>query len=217
MPATLQAGACFGRIEKYCTKSSLTQASEDILQEDNEVRRYEISKFPGTSLVSFKGADISWAPEKEATLQNLNLNIRKGEILMIIGPVSCGKSTLLESMINQNMVIGGSISASFLKTAYCPQTPWIQNDTIRNNITGTSEFDRAWYDFTVSACGLEEDFKTMPEGDMRMAGSDGNSLSGGQKQRVVSVLYCRFYTQISDAVLGTCPCSLLQARSCAFR
>lgn len=167
-------------------ESSSNLAAEEILPGDKEAQQCE--KSLDTPLVSFKNADISWSLEKEPTLQNLSLNIRKGGISMIIGPVGCGKSTLLESMINRNMVIRGSISASFSRTAYCPQIPWIQNDTIRNNIIGASQFDKAWYDVTVSACGLEEDFGAMPEGDMRMAGSDGGSLSGGQKQRVVSIL-----------------------------
>lgn len=187
MPATLQTVACFGRIEKYCSDSSSNLVPEEILPGDKEVQPYE--KSLDTPLVSFKNADILWSLEKEPTLQNLNLDIRRsGEIIMIIGPVGCGKSTLLESMINRNMITRGSISASFFRTAYCPQIPWIQNDTIRNNIIGASHFDKAWYDVTVSACGLEEDFKAMPEGDMRVTGSDGSSLSGGQKQRVVSVL-----------------------------
>lgn len=187
MPATLQAVACFGRIEKYCSESSSSkQAAEDIVEEDKEAEPSE--KSLDTPLVSFKNADVSWSLEKEPTLQNLSLKIRQGGIFMIMGPVGCGKSTLLESMINQSMVIRGSISASFSRTAYCPQIPWIQNDTIRNNIIGASQFDKAWYDVTVSACGLEEDFKAMPEGDMRVAGSNGGSLSGGQKQRVVSIL-----------------------------
>lgn len=201
MPAILQAAACFTRIEKYCIddstilqSSSSAQAFEGHIQKDKEPQPYDMPKLSNTPLVSFTNADISWSPQKETTLQNLSLNIRKG-IVMIIGPVGCGKSTLLESMINQNMVTGGSISASFSKAAYCPQTTWIQNDTIRSNIVGVSEFEKGWYDFTVSGCGLEEDFKAMPEGDMRMAGSDGGSLSGGQKQRVVSALIIAFCKQ----------------------
>lgn len=185
MPALLQAVACFGRIEKYCSESSSNRASAEIIQANNEAQPCE--KLPDTPLISFDNVMISWSPEKEPILQNLSLNIRRG-ITMIIGPVGCGKSTLLESMINRNMVIGGSVSTSFLTAAYCPQIPWIQNDTIRNNIIGASRFDQTWYNFTISACGLEEDFKTVSGGDWRMAGSDGSSLSGGQKQRVVSFL-----------------------------
>lgn len=214
MPAMLQAVACFGRIEKYCSESSSNRASEENLQANKEAQPRE--KLLDTPLISFNNAEISWSPDKEPILQNLSLDIRRG-ITMIIGPVGCGKSTLLESMINRNMVTGGSVSTSFFRAAYCPQIPWIQNDTIRNNIIGASRFDQAWYNFTVSACGLEEDFKTMSGGDMRMAGSDGSSLSGGQKQRVVSFLVTVRLILYADVGLGTCSCSLFQARRCAFR
>ncbi|QGA17379.1 hypothetical protein EYB26_005050 [Talaromyces marneffei] len=99
------------------------------------------------------------------------------------------------------MVTGGTITASFSKAAYCPRSPWIQNDTIRRNIIGVSEFDKAWYDFTALSCGLEK-FKAMPEGDMRMAGSDGDSLSGGQKQMIA--LACAVYSKLDVVLLDDC-------------
>lgn len=84
------------------------------------------------------------------------------------------------------MVKNGFRTASFSKAAYCPQTPWITNDTIRNNIIGFRQFDQTWYDFTCEVCGLQGDLNALSEGDMHMAGSGGISLSGGQKQRIVS-------------------------------
>ncbi|EED22270.1 ATP-binding cassette transporter, putative [Talaromyces stipitatus ATCC 10500] len=206
MPANLQAAACFSRIEKYCMDNSTillrpsTQASVDTLKEDKE-QPFEISKSFDTPLVSFKSAEISWSSRLDPTLRNLNLSVRRG-IVMIIGPVGCGKSTLIESMINQSMVTGGTITASFSKAAYCPQSPWIQNDTIRRNIIGTSEFDKEWYDFTALSCGIEQDFKAMPEGDMRMAGSDGDSLSGGQKQTIA--LARAVYSKLEVVLLDNC-------------
>lgn len=105
---------------------------------------------------------------------------------MIVGPVGCGKSTLIEAMLHQRMVKSGSRIASFSRAAYCPQVPWIMNDTIRNNIIGFQEFDQSWYDFVCMACGLQEDLKNFEEGDRHIAGSNGISLSGGQRQRIVS-------------------------------
>lgn len=109
---------------------------------------------------------------------------------MIVGPVGSGKSTLLESILNQHMVKNGSMTTSFSRAAYCPQSAWIRNDTIRGNIIGFHAFDQAWFDFTCAVCGLQDDLDSFAKGDMHMAGSDGIALSGGQKQRIVSYNGC---------------------------
>jgi ABC-type transport system involved in cytochrome bd biosynthesis fused ATPase/permease subunit len=116
--------------------------------------------------------------------KDLTLEIGKG-ITMITGPIGSGKSALIKSILGEMAVRKGSVYSPFKNVAYCPQIPWIVDDTIRHNITGGKEFDAAWYDFAVSTCGLNDDFQYLPAGDMHVAGSGGASLSGGQKQRVV--------------------------------
>lgn len=123
--------------------------------------------------------------KKSLSFYDLSVDIHRG-ITMIVGPVGCGKSTLIKGILHQHMVKNGFRTASFSKAAYCPQTPWITNDTIRNNIIGFRQFDQTWYDFTCEVCGLQGDLNALSEGDMHMAGSGGISLSGGQKQRIVS-------------------------------
>lgn len=180
MPALWQAVACFDRIEAYFAKGTPSSAKHE-----EEIQPLSTSEKFYPFLISFQNANIAWAPEKEPVLRNLSVHIHQG-ITMIVGPVGCGKSTLIESILHQHMVTNGSRTASFSRAAYCPQTPWITNDTIRNNIIGFLEFDQTWYDFTCAACGLQGDLDALSEGDMHLAGSGGISLSGGQKQRVVS-------------------------------
>jgi ATP-binding cassette subfamily C (CFTR/MRP) protein 1 len=179
MPAIWQAVACFGRIETYCAK-------------DSRATLISLSSKPEefhASLVSFQNANIAWSSDQEPVLPNLKLTIHQG-ITMIVGPVGSGKSTLLESIVNQHMVKTGSMTTSFSRAAYCPQIPWIRNDTVRGNIIGFHAFDQAWYDFTCAVCGLQDDLGSFAKGDMHMTGSDGIALSGGQKQRIVSYHRC---------------------------
>ncbi|KAK1456724.1 ABC transporter [Colletotrichum cuscutae] len=68
--------------------------------------------------------------------------------------------------------------------AYCSQSPWLENGTLRQNILGISVFEKKWYDSVVSACGLEADLQALEKGDLTVIGSNGVNLSGGQKQRV---------------------------------
>lgn len=70
--------------------------------------------------------------------------------------------------------------------AYCSQTPWIYDGTIRDNIVGHSELDNPWYQSVLRCCDLNEDIGLMPEGDAAEVGSGGSRLSGGQRQRIVS-------------------------------
>ncbi|KAJ6186285.1 ABC transporter transmembrane domain type 1 [Penicillium mononematosum] len=198
MPALWQAVACFDRIGAYCAEG--TTLSEKC---DDEVQPLPTSEKVRPFLISFQNADIAWSSEKESMLCNLNVNIYPG-ITMIVGPVGCGKSTLIESILHQHMVKNGSRTRSFSRAAYCPQTPWIRNVTIQNNIVGFLEFDKTWYDTTCTMCGLQEDLDALAEGDMHLAGSGGISLSGGQKQRIAlaRAVYSRLDVVILDNVLS---------------
>ncbi|KAJ5748022.1 ABC transporter transmembrane domain type 1 [Penicillium nucicola] len=198
MPALWQAIACFDRIEAYCAKCTSSSAKYE-----DETQPVPSSEKFCPFLISFQDANIAWSSDKDPVLRHLNLNIHQG-ITMIVGPVGCGKSTLVESILSQHMVKDGSRTASFSRAAYCPQIPWITNDTIRTNIIGFLEFDQAWYNFTCEACGLQQDLGALVEGDMHLAGSGGISLSGGQKQRIAlaRAVYSRLDVVILDNVFS---------------
>ncbi|GME85332.1 unnamed protein product [Ambrosiozyma monospora] len=68
--------------------------------------------------------------------------------------------------------------------AYCDQTPWLLNATIRDNILFASPFNRQRYNSVISACGLTRDLAILGAGDQTEIGEKGITLSGGQKQRV---------------------------------
>lgn len=137
------------------------------------------------SLILFNHATIAKSAGGHALLEELDLTIKPG-ITVITGHVACGKSTLLDACLSECHIRHGSITRSFSRAAYCPQTPWIQSHTVRENIIGASKFDVEWYNFSIWASGLEEDFTTSLTGGSRTAGSNGKALSGGQKQRIVS-------------------------------
>jgi len=68
--------------------------------------------------------------------------------------------------------------------AYVPQTAWIVNATLRDNILMGAPFIESVYEETVTACELRPDFAQFPQGDLTEIGERGANLSGGQKQRV---------------------------------
>lgn len=142
---------------------------------------------PGVNddLLSFVSADCSWTEDSDVVLRGLTVKIHRG-ITTIIGPVASGKSTLLASIVGEAVKRSGTVTTSISRTAFCSQTPWIMNSTVRHNIIGGLDFDQKWYNFTLWACCLQQDLEALPDGDMSEAGSNGSSLSGGQRQRVVS-------------------------------
>ncbi|OIW26905.1 putative multidrug resistance-associated protein [Coniochaeta ligniaria NRRL 30616] len=103
----------------------------------------------------------------------------------ITGPIGCGKSTVLRGLLSLDASEGQEMpSSSSNDIAYCSQTPWIYEGTIRENIIGQSKLDHAWYQSVIRACELDADIAAMPEGDAAAVGSRGSRLSGGQRQRI---------------------------------
>jgi len=131
-------------------------------------------------------------PDLEETLlplRNINIKIKKGEFVFIIGEIGSGKSSLLQAMIGDlNRRPSGSIREGSMKKsgkiAYVEQHPWIPNGTVRDNIVFVSEYNEEKYKATLKLCELEDDIAVFPAGDMTEIGERGINLSGGQKARV---------------------------------
>lgn len=122
-------------------------------------------------------------------LHGLNFCVNRGSLAMIVGIVGSGKSTLLKSIIGELRCENGSISVSSKRVAYCSQSPWLPNATVRQIICGVPEAsceDPLWYKTVLHACAFDEDVEKLPNLDDTLIGSRGVTLSGGQKQRLVS-------------------------------
>ncbi|KAJ3020955.1 UNVERIFIED_CONTAM: hypothetical protein HDU68_009889 [Siphonaria sp. JEL0065] len=121
-------------------------------------------------------------PEK-IHLRNINLDIPKGSLVAIVGSVGSGKSSLLNAIIGEMKKLNGEIIFSG-GLGYAPQTAWIQNATLKDNILFGNKYDEVKYQNAIQACALESDLKVLPDGDQTSIGERGINLSGGQKQRV---------------------------------
>lgn len=186
LPSLWESVSCFSRIEQYCTKAPM-EISPDAANTSDEM---ELSAHPSsgtssTSVIEFHNASFSWTQAGQHVLHGINFAVQKGQITAVIGSVGSGKTTLLESSLGETTLRDGSMSPFSTSVAYCPQTPWIMNDTIRQNIVGPANYDPKWYSFVIWACVLETDFENIAGGDLSKAGSSGITLSGGQKQRIV--------------------------------
>ncbi|KAF8624506.1 hypothetical protein AX15_005822 [Amanita polypyramis BW_CC] len=135
---------------------------------------------------TFKIEENSRQEDKEEgafKVQDVTLKIPRGKLIAIMGPVGCGKSSLLQGLLGEMRRTSGSVTFGG-SVSYCPQSAWIQNATIRENICFGLPFDEEKYWRAVKDSCLEPDLEMLPNGDMTEVGERGISLSGGQKQRV---------------------------------
>jgi ATP-binding cassette subfamily C (CFTR/MRP) protein 4 len=123
---------------------------------------------------------------KEVVINNLSdisFNVITGEIVLVVGPVGCGKTCLLYALLNEIESVSGSCTVNG-KVSYAAQESWCFGGTVRQNILLGNEYEKMRYQKVVEVCGLERDLKLFEKGDSTRVGDKGDNLSGGQKARV---------------------------------
>ncbi|KAK3191252.1 hypothetical protein K4F52_002842 [Lecanicillium sp. MT-2017a] len=154
--------------------------------------------------VEFDNVSITLPGQDTPLLRNIKLEVRQGQTAMIYGPVGCGKTSLLKGVLGELEVTGGFAAVDREKIAYCDQTAWLQNHSIRDNIIAQNEYNPTKYMNVIHVCALNEDIAKLPAGDATLVGSAGGALSGGQKQRVAlaRALYHDAQLVVLDDVLS---------------
>ncbi|RAH69778.1 putative ABC multidrug transporter [Aspergillus aculeatinus CBS 121060] len=206
VPSVVECLGCFDRIQEYCSKSPRPDESE---------AQHELDGIPLSSLktqaseqngsaVEFTGQSFAWDQTTAPVLQDIHLKIPRGAITMVVGPIGSGKTTLIESILGETVLAGEEVTRNHGSIAYCAQTPWLQSQTIRENILGSSLMDSAWYETVIRACGLEKDMARLPRRDQTPVVSNGLTLSGGQKQRIAlaRALYARPRVVLLDDIFS---------------
>ncbi|KAF9104630.1 hypothetical protein BGX29_001523 [Mortierella sp. GBA35] len=140
-------------------------------------------------------------------LKNIDLKIPRGQLVAIVGAVGSGKSSLLNALVGEMKKTSGIMSYGGT-IGYCPQSAWIQNATVKDNILFGLPLDEARYQRVVKDCALERDIQILPDGDQTEIGERGINLSGGQKQRV-NIARAVYYD--ADVVLLDDPLSAVDA------
>lgn len=159
---------------------------------------------PNPDFLCVEDGSFGWETDKEALLSSIQMNVPQGKLTMIVGPVGCGKTTLLKALLGEVPALSGTIQLFAGDVSYCDQSPFHMNGTIRDSITAFSEYDERWYNTILEACALDEDLRQMPLGDQTQIGSKGIALSGGQSQRLAlaRAAYSRHDLCILDDVLS---------------
>lgn len=111
-------------------------------------------------------------PEQNVfAIKDISLTIPRGSLTAITGPVASGKTSLLQGLIGEMRRTSSRESVKFGgSVAYCSQTAWIQNASIRENVCFGRPFEEARYWKAVKDACLETDLETLPNGDLTEVG-----------------------------------------------
>ena len=120
----------------------------------------------------------------QLTLKNLNIKIKQGQCVGIIGKVGSGKSSLLKCLGGELYHMLGTEVKLDGRVAYVGQKPWIMSKSIEDNILFGEVKNEKKYKESIKFSGLEQDLKILPHKDKTMLGDKGVNLSGGQKARL---------------------------------
>lgn len=158
----------------------------------------------GEESVIIRKGTFSWnRHENRLALKDIDFTAYKGQLTCIVGRVGSGKSSLLQSMLGDLYKVSGTAEIRGT-VAYASQQTWILNATVKENIVFGYRYDSDFYEKTIKACSLVDDFAQLPDGDETVVGERGISLSGGQKARVslARAVYARADIYLLDDVLS---------------
>ncbi|EHA25622.1 hypothetical protein ASPNIDRAFT_50413 [Aspergillus niger ATCC 1015] len=178
LPAIVQCLGSFTRIQDYIGVHS---SSNKVLVESE---RGDSSITDEGTIIECRDAFIRWEPSGCDMLYGINLSVPRGSFAAIMGPIGSGKTLLLETVLGETVVSSGRVSVHPMPIAYCAQTPWLVDTSVRGNIVDPLNFEPEWYRHVLWMCCLAEDVEALPEKDLTRIGGQGFMLSGGQKQRL---------------------------------
>ena len=147
-------------------------------------------------VISFSNVDFSYPNAEEKIFNNLSLQIKKGEKIVIVGMSGSGKSTLLNLLLRFYDVTSGYISidnqdlqAISAESLYnlmtiVQQDVYIFDDTLKANITLSQSFTEDDIKKAVQQSGLESYILENELGLQTSCGENGSNLSGGERQRL---------------------------------
>ena len=175
--------ACAGRLINLIEEKEVAPDTEDkkLLEKAN-------------GKIDVKNVDFSYTDDKKL-IENLNISVKPGMRVAIVGPTGCGKTTIINLLMKFYDVKSGEIYADdipysdinvkSLRSSFgmVLQDTWLKSGTILENITmGKPEASLEEAVEAAKRSHAHSFIKRLPEGYNTFIGSDGGNLSQGQKQ-----------------------------------
>ena len=144
--------------------------------------------------VTMQNVAFSYVPERPL-IRGLNLSVKSGQRIAIVGPTGCGKTTLINLLMRFYDVTDGTIAVDgtdirtvtrqSLRRSYgmVLQETWLRGGTVRENITiGKPDATDEEVIAAARATHAHSFIKRLPQGYDTVLGEEGGGLSAGQKQ-----------------------------------
>ena len=177
----------------------------ELLDADDQVPEAEHAKvLQPDGHVELKDVSFRYLPDRPL-IEDLNLDVKPGQRIAIVGPTGCGKTTLINLLMRFYDVNGGSITVSgddirnvtraSLRGSYgmVLQDTWLRAGTVRENIA-YGKPDASLEEIVAAAKAAHADsfIRRLPEGYDTVIAEDGGNISQGQKQLlcIARVMLC---------------------------
>lgn len=149
------------------------------------------------SSLEFKDYSFNYAGSDYVGLKDINLQLKEGQTLGIVGKTGSGKTTLVRQLLRQypvgqgGFLINGRQAQAYKRSdiekqiGYVPQEHVLFSRTVAENIkVGKSDATQKELDYAVAVAAFTSDLERMDKGYDTLVGEKGVSVSGGQKQRI---------------------------------
>ena len=178
---------------------ALIDESEIVADPENAV---ELKNVEGN--VKLENVEFSYVPDKKF-IDNLNIDVKKGQRVAFVGPTGCGKTTVINLLMRFYEITGGRISVEGTSTKEVTrdslvksfgmvlQDTWLKSGTIRENIA-MGKPDASMEEIVAAAKEAYADgfIRRLPNGYDTVITEDGENFSAGQRQLlcIARVMLC---------------------------
>ncbi len=177
-------------------------------------------KFSLTKDIDLKNIDFKYSESGPLILRNINLRIKSGTTIGLVGESGIGKTTLINIILGLINPTKGSLHVDGINISeniknwqsqigYVPQDIYLSDDTIRKNIAfGLPEekIDNIAVSKAITNAKLESLVNNLSNGSNTKIGEFGDRISGGQRQRIA--IARALYTNPKVLILDECTNSL---------
>jgi len=169
---------------------------EGVLSADDHVSWGETRASADTGAAPVTGETVGFSYDEEPVLSDLNLDLKAGTTLAVVGPTGSGKSTLglllarLWDPDSGSIHLAGRDLRQFARSelskevAYVSQNAFLFDASVRENLTLDGDYDDQEVRAALRLAGATGFVADLPDGLETQLGERGTTLSGGQRQRL---------------------------------
>jgi ABC-type multidrug transport system fused ATPase/permease subunit len=193
--------------------SELNEGDKIFLKKESKINKNQTKEIEFTKNIQLSNVSFRYFKQQKFLIKNCNLMIPKGSVVGLKGDTGSGKSTLIKIIIGLIQPSEGSVYVDnkeinkkeeiknyniehwYKKISYVPQSIYLFNDSIRNNISfeldkneklNKKEFNQneKLFQNSINISLLRSFINELKEEEYTIVGENGIKISGGQKQRI---------------------------------